>query len=278
MKRMFSVFALCLVPLTALGFGNEDVVKLIKAGFSDEVVVQAITTEKSPAFDTSADGLVALKNVGASETVIKAILARHVEKKVAEPAAVSAAPQTKISDCKREAAPRNTLPTDMRVKTSGEVVFLPLQMAREEMRVNALASILTFGLAKARGGSLLVLDGERAGVRITGTKPELSQILVAVGLPPPESLLFLVQLTVENGSRHVQTASGELNIAGSSERSIDFGGALVPTTFERGSEICMTPQGPEVPFRMVPQVELKRGGEYAFVAPQAKRMWAFGVD
>lgn len=278
MKRVIAVVLFCIFPFAALGFGNDDVIKLIKAGFSDEVVLQAIAAEKSPEFDTSADGLVALKNSGASETVIKVVLVRHAEKKVTESAAVSAAPQTKMSDCKPEAAPRNTLPTDMRVKASGEVIFLPLQMAREEMRVNALASILTFGLAKARGGSLLVLDGKRAGVRITGMKPEIPRILVAVGLPPPESVLFLVQLTVENGSRHVQTASGELNIAGSSERSVDFGGALVPTTFEKESEICMTQQGPQVPFRMVSKVELKRGGEYAFVAPQFKRMWAFGVD
>lgn len=55
---------------------NEDVIKMVKAGLSDEIVLQKIAS--SPvAFDVSVDGLVTLKDAGVSDKVIQAILASN---------------------------------------------------------------------------------------------------------------------------------------------------------------------------------------------------------
>ena len=78
---LFPLFAAA-APMT-----NDDVIKMVKGGLSDATVIQAIEVAE-PGFDTSPDGLVRLKQGGASEAVIQRILGRNG----AAPAASAAAP------------------------------------------------------------------------------------------------------------------------------------------------------------------------------------------
>jgi hypothetical protein len=54
---------------------NESVVNLMKAGFSEDVIIAAINRSQG-AFDTSVDGLIALKNAGITNKEIAAIMAK----------------------------------------------------------------------------------------------------------------------------------------------------------------------------------------------------------
>jgi hypothetical protein len=54
---------------------NESVVNLMKAGFSEDVIIAAINRSQG-AFDTSVDGLIALKNAGITNKEISAIMAK----------------------------------------------------------------------------------------------------------------------------------------------------------------------------------------------------------
>jgi hypothetical protein len=54
---------------------NESVVNLMKAGFSEDVIISAINRSQG-AFDTSVDGLIALKNAGITNKEIAAIMAK----------------------------------------------------------------------------------------------------------------------------------------------------------------------------------------------------------
>jgi hypothetical protein len=54
---------------------NESVVNLMKAGFSEDVIISAINRSQG-AFDTSVDGLIALKNAGITNKEISAIMAK----------------------------------------------------------------------------------------------------------------------------------------------------------------------------------------------------------
>jgi hypothetical protein len=65
---------------------NDSVIKLVKAGLSDDLIVTTINSSPS-AYDTSADGIIALKTAGASDKVIAAMIA-----KAAAPAAPAAPP------------------------------------------------------------------------------------------------------------------------------------------------------------------------------------------
>lgn len=68
---------LCYLAGFSLGqnkaFANDDVLKMVKAGFTEETIIEAIRTNE-PRYDTSVDALVALKNAGVSERIISAML------------------------------------------------------------------------------------------------------------------------------------------------------------------------------------------------------------
>ena len=67
---------------------NEGVIKMIKAGLSEDVVAAAVSSSPGT-YDTTADGLVALKSAGATDKIMAAIVSRASG--VAAPAAAPAA-------------------------------------------------------------------------------------------------------------------------------------------------------------------------------------------
>jgi outer membrane lipoprotein SlyB len=75
MKKLLMAL-LFVLPLSALGMNNDDVIKMVKGGLGDATVIQAIDAAE-PQFDTSPDGLVKLKQGGVSDAVIQRIIARR---------------------------------------------------------------------------------------------------------------------------------------------------------------------------------------------------------
>jgi hypothetical protein len=91
------MFALLLAPLVALAapMTNDDVIKMVKGGLGEATVLQAIDGAE-PAFDTSPDGLVRLKQGGASDAVIQRVLSRRGN---APAAAAASSPPPMCRDC-----------------------------------------------------------------------------------------------------------------------------------------------------------------------------------
>ncbi|MGB9406751.1 MAG: hypothetical protein WCA89_04395 [Terracidiphilus sp.] len=76
---------------------NAEVLKLLRAGMSESVVLNKIraTTDK---FDTSADALVALKQAGANDAELSAVLAQGTAPADAQPAVASASTGPSLAD------------------------------------------------------------------------------------------------------------------------------------------------------------------------------------
>jgi len=76
-KSIFAIAMLVLCPLALAqqALNNDAVAKLIKAGLSEDLIVSTINGSPGT-YDTSADGIIALKAAGASDKVIAAILAK----------------------------------------------------------------------------------------------------------------------------------------------------------------------------------------------------------
>lgn len=78
LQVVFASLFLCLAAFT-LGaqpkkpFGNDEVIRMLKAGFDEETVIKAIETNGA-SMDTSVEGLMALKDAGVSSKVISAAL------------------------------------------------------------------------------------------------------------------------------------------------------------------------------------------------------------
>jgi hypothetical protein len=79
-KSFFAVLALAACSFLAAQqvMNNDSVVKLVKAGLSDDLIVTTINSSPG-AYDTSADAVIALKSAGTSDKVIAAILAKAAQ-------------------------------------------------------------------------------------------------------------------------------------------------------------------------------------------------------
>jgi hypothetical protein len=75
MSNMVIAVGFVLLLFSQQTLNNESVVNLMKAGFSEDVIISAINRSLG-AYDTSVDGLIALKKAGITDKEISAIVAK----------------------------------------------------------------------------------------------------------------------------------------------------------------------------------------------------------
>ena len=90
-KYILTMVFLAISPLlyAQLSLNNEAVIKMVKAGLSDDLIITTINVMPG-SYDTSPDGLIALKSAGASDKVVGAIVSKAAA--AAPPPPVPAAP------------------------------------------------------------------------------------------------------------------------------------------------------------------------------------------
>jgi hypothetical protein len=71
----FVLLSVCIGVAAQQELNNDAIVRLVKAGISEDLIVSTISA-KPGAYDTSADGVAALKAAGASDRVIAAVMAK----------------------------------------------------------------------------------------------------------------------------------------------------------------------------------------------------------
>ena len=75
--RVLAVVFLVICPLLAAqqALNNDAVIKLVKAGLSDDLIVSTVNASPGT-YDTTAEGVIALKAAGASDKVVAAVVAK----------------------------------------------------------------------------------------------------------------------------------------------------------------------------------------------------------
>ena len=89
---------------------NDAIARMSKAGLSDNLIVTAIHTQPGK-YDTSTDGILALKAAGVSDAVVAAIVTKDVAPAPATPSTASVAPSATASpaaDADNPEAPHET--------------------------------------------------------------------------------------------------------------------------------------------------------------------------
>lgn len=81
----------CSFLVAQQAMNNDSVIKLVKAGLSDDLIVTTISGSPGT-YDTSADAIIALKTAGASDKVIAAMIAKASAPATPAPAPAAAAP------------------------------------------------------------------------------------------------------------------------------------------------------------------------------------------
>jgi flagellar capping protein FliD len=90
-KSIFAVLFLAICPLlfAQQALNNDAIIKLVKAGLSDDLIVSTINAQQG-SYDTSTDGIIALKSAGVSDKVVSAIVTKSASQApVLPPAAVA---------------------------------------------------------------------------------------------------------------------------------------------------------------------------------------------
>lgn len=216
-------------PLT-----NADVIKMLNAGLSPDTV--RLTVRSAPSkFDTSPDGLIALKQAGVDESVVEAMISAQSGGNA--PAGKSGSDTPRINP---------------------EEVMLVDEGQRHQMRYT-VAQMRSAARAMGFGGvgTYAVLSGSQARLRISNPRPSFD--IAVPGNAQPESYLTLANFAVRrNKTREVLVGGGYMSYSTGIHPD-----RIVPTRGEPLADQSGAPDGFTL-FRVTPDQDLAPG-EYALV-------------
>jgi hypothetical protein len=112
-KNILAIVFMVICPLVVAqqALNNDSVIKLVKAGLSDDLILSTIAGSPG-AYDTSADGIIALKTAGASDKVTAAIVA-----KANAPAPAATVPPSPPVDSPKVMEPNTTQAAPVQIAT-----------------------------------------------------------------------------------------------------------------------------------------------------------------
>lgn len=155
-------FAQSKKPLT-----NGDIIQMVKAGFTQQTITEAIKADRTN-FDTSLQGLLALKKAGVSQPVIDAMLSATAGGKTEAPAAKA---KQAAMDPNNPLSPHEPGIYWLSNRQAGQrLVRLESTYYSKSKAGGFLVSGLTYGIHKAKWKA--VLKGSKAALRIDEATPE----------------------------------------------------------------------------------------------------------
>ena len=120
------LLAFCPVLLAQQTMNNDAVLKLVKAGLSDDLIITTINSAPGT-YDTSADGLIALKQGGASDKVISAIVTKSSGATSGPPPVAASAPTPAATpDAKSEPSEPGVATGSGTIAPGARVVIAPM--------------------------------------------------------------------------------------------------------------------------------------------------------
>lgn len=283
-KRYIAIvfLALCSTLAAQEALNNDSVIKLLKAGLSDDLIISTINGSPGK-FDTSAEGIIALKSAGASDKLVLAIMSKTA---AASPAAKDHAPLPRpaAQDPNDPMAPHDPGIYLITVASDGsrKMVLVPPANPRSK-ETNQYGSALLMGIPTVKEKT--IIPGTRAAVRTTEARPEFYMYFPPAGtmglantISSP-SQFILRMLESEKGYREtaiLQTSGYQSFHAPKHDKS------AISFDFKAIRQYA---------FKVTPNVDLK-AGEYVFIeeswtttansttraAHISYRVFDFGVD
>jgi hypothetical protein len=252
------LLAFCATLVAQQALNNASVIKLAKAGLSDDLIVSTINASPGT-YDTSADGLIALKTAGASDRVVTAIVA----KASAPPSAagpLAAAPMLASAPANPDdpAAPHDP-GVYLMVQTregKGKMVLIERAGSGREKTANIWGSAFTYGISKAKMKA--EIPGPRAAVRTDEKAPTFYMYFPptgnlgaadTIGSPTQFSLLSLEDKKDHRETTVAKMGLGSASVGNDDKRTIKFHAEKIRP----------------YAYKVTPEASLK-AGEYAFIA------------
>lgn len=247
---------------------NDEVIRMVKAGLSDALVVAKIQQAEKVAFDLEVDHLIGLREAGVSETVVKAMLDRSN-------APVFPAPSATGSPA--AAAVPSGMPGFAAEDLGYEAIKVALEVSEGTTQIRILRGELSSNTVMGFGMMFMDYPGLRARTRTRDRRPSL---LVRSSAPLTGGRYFLGKLDSDEDdgirSLKVSSAKGRLKAG--------FGGSsrgFMEPDHDWVVEFKAEEAGPDL-WRVTPAVDLEPG-EYGWYADlgsgmQGNGIFDFGVD
>jgi hypothetical protein len=252
---------------------NDAIVKLSKAGLSDDVIVSTINSSAG-AYDTSADGLIALKSAGVSDKVVAALVT-----KAAAPTAQPAVAAPAAMDENDPMAQHDPGIYLLKIDHEGhkKLILIERAGAGHAKTANVWGAAFTYGISKAKVKA--EVPGAHASTRTEEPVPVFYMYFPPTGnLGAADTITSPTQfslLKLEEKSDHRETAIAKVGFASASagtdeKRVIKFNAEKI-----RAYAYKVTPSGNLA------------GGEFAFIAATGMStagtggsvaIYDFGVD
>lgn len=222
-RGLMASLSLCLLPVQVFGqdakpMTNQDVTNLVAAGIGESTILAAIKASK-PAFRTSANEIIKLRQAGVSDNVISAMITTVGTR--------APAPQAGPAPSGRTAP--------MRSGYNPEEVILIDGSQRQAMhyltpQIRTAVRAMGFGGV----GQYAVLHGSRAALRLSSSQPEF--LLAVPNNAQAESYYTLANFVVRrNGDREVIIGGGYMSYSSGIHRDRVVATKSVPQADQSGA-------------------------------------------
>jgi predicted small secreted protein len=163
--------AACMTPQTLNAqstLNNDAIIKLVKAGLSEDLIVSTINSQPGT-YNTSTDGLIALKKAGVSDKVVGAMVIKGF---TPAPVPVSAAAPVQVASNPDDPAQAHAPGIYILAAGSDRTLHLTKLdhvVPKEVKTSGTLGMAFTYGIKKAH--VLVALDGPKATIQTLDTNP-----------------------------------------------------------------------------------------------------------
>jgi len=244
---------------------NDDVIQLVKAGISEQLILSKIDSSETQ-FDTSTNALIKLKEAGVSDIIVQ----RMVMKKPVLPQSPSPA---KGQVC------RFVTSDELQAIIDGSrQINLTYRLADMDENISAgssIASFFTLGIAPEKGTVAARISGSRASNRIKSKVPVFPDLATTEG-QSPEDTFALVRLLVKDNDRILIVGESSSSVFGGYKSRVNFGDdAQIPLKLEKLQSGCTYKDTAMNVYRGIPAKPLEPG-EYALL--YGENFYDFGVD
>jgi len=278
-RNIFAIvfMAICPVLIAQQALNNDAVIKLVKAGLSDDLIVSTINASIGT-YNTSTDGIIALKAAGVSDKVVAAVVAKASAPTPVPPLA----PMTATADPDDPSAPHDP---GVYILTAGpdgkrKMLFIDRSGTGREKTSNVMGAAFSYGISKAKIKA--EIPGAHAPVRTKDSKPIFYMFFPSSsnlgGFGGNDVITSPAQfslLSVEEKKDHRETAVAKMGFASASAG-----------TDEKKMTLFTTDRIRNGVYKITPNADLA-AGEYAFIASSGMGgpatthtvvIYDFGVD
>jgi len=263
MRKVFItilLLAFCPVLFAQQALNNDTIIKMVKAGLSDDIIIASVNAQPG-SFDTSTDGLIALKTGGVSDKVVAAIITHHSAPAATAPASASpAAAPVAPPDPNDPNSPHDIGVYLLAAGPDGKPKMTFIDRAGEAgvKTANVAGMAFSYGIAKAKLKA--EIPGEHAPTRTSDLRPvfymyfpEMSSLgsfggTDMISSPNQFSLLLLEDKKDHRETQIAKMGFASANVGSDQKRSFLFTSQRIKSGM----------------YKVTPNEDLKLG-EYAFL-------------